>query len=174
MKLVAIFLVFFSVTASVGQTSSSVVTIREELFYTDFDMDKCLSFYNKLTDLNRASPTIMAYEAAAKALIARYSWNPITKISSIKEALNLLESALKLDKVNPEIRFLRLYIENSLPRYLGMKKHIEGDKKTILSNLSSLEASDLNTDIVDYIKVYMTSSVSCTAEEISLIKASIF
>lgn len=174
MKLATVFLVFVNASTALGQNNSTISEIREELFYTEFDINKSLSFYEKLAGLNQATPTIMAYEAAAKALVAKHSWNPVTKISSLKEALNLLEAAVDLDQLNLEIRFLRLYIENSTPPYLGVRKHIEIDKKAILINLAFLEKSDLSAEIVDYIKKYMATAVSCTVEELQLIQASIF
>ncbi|MEQ8927606.1 MAG: hypothetical protein RLO81_17450 [Fulvivirga sp.] len=154
-----------------AQVRSTITEIREELFYTDFDLDKCNEFYKKLAAFKQETPNIAAYEASAMALVAKHSWNPITKISSIREAMKLMSDAVNKDQTNLEIRFLRLYIENSLPDYLGMKDNIEEDKKAILSNIQWLDTSDLNADIVKYILNYMSSAVTCTTEEIKIIQA---
>ncbi len=168
-------LLFFAFVLSWGailaQEKSDLVKIREELFYTDFDLDKCVNFYKKVAAHKMATATITAYEAAAKALIAKHSWNPVTKIGSLKEALTLLEHAVQSDQTNLEIRFLRLYIENSLPSYIGTKDNIETDKKMILDNIDKLDASDLNADIVQYILKYMSTAVACTTDEIKVIHA---
>ena len=145
--------------------------IREELFYTEFDLEKCYSFYNKLVVLKQLNPTVTAYEASAKALVAKHSWNPITKITSIKESMNLLNKAVDLDKMNLEIRFLRLYIQNSLPDYLGMKDNMEEDKKLIIGNLDWLDHSGLNADIIKYIVGYLSSSIVCTSDEQKVLQA---
>jgi hypothetical protein len=155
---------------SKSEAENPIATIREELFYTNFDLEKCLIFYDKVKTFKQATPTIAAYEAAAKALIAKHSWNPVTKISTLKEAMDMLNKAVMSDNMNLEIRFLRLYIENSLPSYIGMKNDIQADKKMIIDNIQQLDASDLNVDIIKYILNYMSTSVACTIDEIKVIK----
>lgn len=172
MKFIGVLIAFtLSLTNTFAQDKTNLNQIREELFYTDFDIDKCNSFYLKLVDLKQITPTITAYEAAAKALVAKHSWNPITKITSIRESMNLLSKAVDLDKMNLEIRFLRLYIENSLPDYLGMKDNIDEDKQMIIGNIHKLDNSDLNADIVRYIVDYLSTSLVCTTDELKVIQA---
>lgn len=159
-------------TASFGQSNDVLNTIREELFYTEFNLEKCVVFYEKLALFERANPTITAYEAAAKALIAKHSWNPFTKIGSLKEALQLLDDAIQSDQLNAEIRFIRLYIENSTPNYLGMNKNMSNDKEVILNNIKDISRLGLDPTIISYIKEYMSTSVTCTTEELQYLKAS--
>lgn len=154
-----------------AQDKSALSLIREELFYSDFDLEKCFEYYSKVESHKQISPVITAYEAAAKALIAKHSWNPITKVSSLKEAMALLNKAVDLDKMNLEIRFLRLYIENSLPSYLGMKDNIAEDKKLIIGNIQLLDSLGLNSDIIQYILKYMSTEVACTSDEMQVLKA---
>lgn len=154
-----------------AQEKSAIALIREELFYSDFDLEKCFEYYAKVEAYKQITPVITAYEAAAKALIAKHSWNPVTKVSSLKEAMVLLNKAVDLDKMNLEIRFLRLYIENSLPSYIGMKDNIAEDKKLIVENIQLLDSSDLNADIIQYILKYMSTEVACTSDEMQVIKA---
>ncbi len=172
-KYLLVFSLSFLTTVSIGQSKADLNTIREELFYTQFNLEKCQAFYEKLIDFKRSSPTIMAYEAAAKALIAKHSWNPFTKISFLKESLNLLEVAIHSDKSNPELRFLRLYIENSIPSYLGMNKNLEADKRIIISNMAHVSSMGLDAGIISYIKDYMSSKAICTNDELKLLKASV-
>ena len=157
-----------------GQEKSSIELIREELFYTDFNIDKCLSFYSKVAEYHQITPTITAYEAAAKALIAKHSWNPITKFSTLQDALILLDKAISMEQMNLEIRFLRLYIENSLPTYLGKSNNMKDDKRLIIENIELLNTLDLNADIIQYILKYMSTSVACTHEEKKIIEARMF
>lgn len=168
----SIIILSFLLLIAANVNSQNINSIREELFFTDFNLTKCQSFHEKLTALKRVTPTVEANEAAAKALIAKHSWNPIVKISSLKEAMTLLKSAVDKDQLNVEIRFLRLYIENSLPTYLGMKDNIEQDKKIILDQLHLLSKSGIHQDISNYIVGYMATSVSCSDEELEKIKSS--
>ena len=163
----------FLATISYGQ-KSNLNEVREELFYSDFDIDKSVSFHKMLVDLKDNDPTIQAYTGAAKALIAKHSWNPITKISSLKEGLNQIEQALTLDNMNLEIRFLRLYIQNSLPDYLGMKDDIDEDRSLIVGNINWLNTSGLNKDIIDYIINYMSTQVNCSTDQIKVLQSRVF
>jgi len=156
-----------------AQSKSPIQIIREDLFYSDFDLDKCFKFYKSVTSLKEQSPLVQAYQAAAEALIAKHSWNPVSKINYLNNAQKLLEQAVVNDGLNIEIRFLRFYIESSLPGYLGMSKNKVEDKKIIIDNLENLNAMDLGPDIMKYIVNYITSPSVSTAEEIESIKKKI-
>jgi len=146
--------------------------VREDLFYSDFDYAKCIDFYSKIKELPY-SPTSQAYQAAAEALIAKYSWNPISKIQYLNSAKDLLTQAVSHDNKNIEIRFLRFYIENSLPAYLGKNQNGKEDKQVIIDNLENLKTMDLGTDIMNYIINYITSPTISSEEEIAVIKTKI-
>ena len=173
MKRAYLLILFLVVTLgnAIAQERSAIALIREELFYTDFDLEKCVQYYSKVQAHKQSTPVITAYEAAAKALIAKHSWNPVSKITNLKEAMTLLSKAVNLDQMNLEIRFLRLYIENSLPSYIGMKDNIPEDKKLIIENIQLLDSSDLNADIIQYILKYMSTEVACTTDEMQVLKA---
>ncbi|UII22912.1 hypothetical protein [Fulvivirga ligni] len=156
---------------SFGNTPKEIQTIREDLFYSDFDIDKCWEFYNYVTSVKDGSAVIKAYEAVADALIAKYSWNPMSKYNYLKKSAHLMDKAVSEDKNNLEIRFLRLYIQRSIPDYMGMSEDIEEDKQVIMSNLNQLNASVLGEDIVKYIIKYMSSPEVCTPDEAILIKS---
>ncbi|UII28812.1 hypothetical protein LVD15_10415 [Fulvivirga maritima] len=147
-----------------------IKSIREDLFYSDFDLDKCWEFHDTIEDMDSKSPVIKAYLAASEALIAKYSWNPVSKYSYLRESESLLSEAVSEDDDNLEIRFLRLYIQRSIPSYMGMSKNIKEDKKVIMANLDQLNVKELGQDIVDYIVTYMSSPEVSTADEATLIK----
>lgn len=153
-----------------AQGADAVREVRNELFYTDFNFDKCLEYYNRIVKLNVKTPLIQAYQAAAQSLMAKHSWNPVSKFTYLKDAQELLNKAVMEDKDNPEIRFLRLYIQRSIPSYMGMSKDIAEDKQAILDNLDKLDIQELGQDIADYIARYMASPDITSGAEASLIR----
>lgn len=155
---------------AIGQSSSTIQQVREDLFYSDFDLEKCFEFDKSISALKDSSPLIQAYKAAAEALIAKYSWNPVTKFNYLNNAQKLLDEAVTKDALNVEIRFLRLYIENSIPAYLGMSKNKKEDKLVIIDNIDLLSKINIGSDITAYIINYITSPKVSSAEEIELIK----
>lgn len=156
-----------------AQNDTFLSAIRYELFYDKFDLKKTMVFYEKLTKSNIDLPIITAYEASAKALLANYSWNPVSKISYLKESKVLLEEAVEKDMNNIEIRFLRFYIENSIPAILGLSKNLEEDKSVILKNIQNFNKDQFEPGIVEFIIGYMTSPDILDKEEIETVKARI-
>ncbi len=131
--------------------------IRKEIFYNEFDLDKGLALYDKIVNSGFKTATITAYQAAAKALIAKYSWNPVSKFNSLKNVERLLADAVNRESDNLEIRFIRFYIENSIPYYLGYSKNMKEDCDILLSNIDQLSRLDLDKGISDYILSYLSS-----------------
>lgn len=165
------FIVFFTVLPVFSQTKSPIQLIREDLFYSEFDLTKCFEFDKSIDAIKDKSPLIQAYKAASTALLAKYSWNPVTKFNYLNDSKKLLDKAVIDDAQNLEIRFLRLYIQKSLPDYLGMSKNVSEDKKIIIDNLDKLEEMNLGKDIMDYIVNYISSPKVSSNEEIKVIKA---
>jgi len=175
-KIIAIAIIILSfggISKLRSQDNMFLASIRSELFYDKFDLQKTMLFYDKLTNSNLDLPIITAYQASAKALLANYSWNPVSKIGYLKEAKKLLAEAVQKDKGNVEIRFLRFYIENSIPAFLGLSKNLEEDKMVILANIDSFDQDSLEPGILEFIINYMTSPDILDQEEISVVKAKI-
>lgn len=175
-KIIAIGIIVLSIGVTYdlrSQDNVFLASIRSELFYDKFDLQKTMLFYEKLTNSKLDLPIITAYQASAKALLANYSWNPVSKISYLKEAKMLLAEAVQRDKTNIEIRFLRFYIENSIPAILGLSKNLEEDKMVILDNLDTFDQISLEPGIIEFIINYMTSPDILDQEEILIVKTKI-
>ncbi|MEM8566046.1 MAG: hypothetical protein AAGF85_06260, partial [Bacteroidota bacterium] len=138
-------------------STSILDDVRHELFYDEFDLEKGIAFYEKILTSGEDTPTLVAYQAAARALIAKYTWNPMTKLSCLKSVENLLTNAVGADKDNLEIRFLRFYIENNIPSYLGYSKNIKEDGELLKNNLDVVRKLNLDKRISDYIIEYVNS-----------------
>lgn len=154
-----IFCTFF-ILASISiqaQEPSILEEIRQELFYTTFDLEKCTAFYEKVLNAGESTATLTAYQAAAKALIAKHSWNPMTKVSSLKNVQDLLSDAIASEKDNLEIRFLRFYIESSIPSYLGFSKNVKEDGEILSKNIDNVGKMNLDQGISEYIIKYVES-----------------
>lgn len=151
--------------------NTSLNSIREDLFYSTFDLKKSVQFYESCSNVLERTPIIQAYTAAAEALIAKHSWNPIQKFSHLDRAVDALEEAIELDQKNLEIRFLRLYIQRSIPSYLGMSKNMDEDKKMLLDHIETLQHMELDPNVYAYIINYMTSPDVVSSSEVQVIKA---
>lgn len=100
-----------------------------------------------------------AYYGTGLALQAKHSWNPSTKLSKAKEAVNQLNTAVSKSVSDVEIRFLRFSFEANLPSIVGATKHLTEDKKFILSNLKRTHP------MFATMKSFLASCSELTAEE---------
>jgi len=151
---------------------AQVITIndvRNKVFYSDFNLEKSISLIHEINTLNIAEPVVKAYEGATEMLAAKYSWNPVSKWAYLKGGIGKINEAVTSDELNIEIRFLRFYIENSLPHYLGLSKNTDTDKKVILDNIGTINQLGISKDIALFINQYMIDSGKCSSEEITSI-----
>jgi len=152
---------------------NNVNDVRNKIFYSEFDLEKSITLLSEINALNLTSPIVKAYIGATEMLAAKYSWNPINKISFLKNGLKKVNEAVGVDIENIEIRFLRFYIENSLPKYLGLSDHLSEDKKIIIEHLENLSSLGLTKDIALFINKYMADSGQCSPEELNQVNQSI-
>ena len=145
---------------------ASISDVRNEIFYAEFDLQKSIQLINDINSLDLTDPIVKAYTGATELLVAKYSWNPISKISFLRKGLGKVNKAVISDSENIEIRFLRFYIQNSLPRYLGLSDDLAIDKKVIIAQLGDLPNLGLTRDIISYINQYMIDSGQCTIQEL--------
>jgi hypothetical protein len=147
--------------------------VRNKIFYSEFDLEKSKELLSEINALQLTSPIIKAYIGATETLAAKYSWNPINKISFLNNGLKKVNEAVGIDLENIEIRFLRFYIENSLPQYLGLSDHLSEDKQIIISHLEHLPSLGLTKDIALFINKYMVDSGQCSTEELNQMNSSL-
>lgn len=131
------------------------------------------SFHEYVGKVSKADPTILAYQAVSKAMLARVLWNPFAKYSHVMKYRSLMADAIKTDSSNIEIRFLRLSIEYNLPSFLSESQYIDEDLKIILENLSSVKKMRVDPGYGRYIFYFLKENELCTAEEIQMMKKSL-
>lgn len=88
-------------------------------------------FYNLLRDYAGHDALVLGYKAASEAIKARDA-SMLNKLTYVQQAAKTFERAVALDSDNAEIRFLRFSVENNLPPFLGLSKHVEEDKAFLL------------------------------------------
>ena len=91
---------------------------------------------NQLSRLSSEEETaiFLAYQGTSKALEARNSNWPSTKISLAKDAYALLNKAVAKDPKNYEVRFLRYSFECETPSWLDLNAHIAKDERYLISH----------------------------------------
>ncbi|WP_347156467.1 hypothetical protein [Pontibacter chitinilyticus] len=127
------------------------------------------AFYKLMSTYQGHDPLVLSYQAASEAVMAKYVWNPYSRLKHLKTASAIFERAVKLDNTHPEIRFLRFTVEHYVPRYLNLSGHVAEDKQIVLSSLQAYPNSVLSPGLAKTIRDFMLSKDHCTeAEKVAL------
>jgi tetratricopeptide (TPR) repeat protein len=163
-----LFLLLAFTTNSLPIESTKTYTLpvlRQEFLNASKDEDAAKRFYEKMNSYNQEHPVKLAYKAASEAVMAKYTWNAYSKIKYVNTALDTFERAVALDIDNAEIRFLRFTLEYYIPRYLGLSRHIQEDKRIIIDSLKKYSESGMTVELARAIKDFMLSKDHCSEAE---------
>lgn len=112
-----------------------------------------------------ADKTLVAYKAASILLDANFKKKLKDKIDRFKEGAKLLESTIKSEPNNIEIRMIRLSIQENVPGITGYKKNIKEDKKYLTEHYA-----DQSGVLKEYIKDFILQSKSFSDKEKQFVK----
>ncbi len=106
----------------------------------------------ELTNVNSSSkPVLLAYKGAVLTLKAKFAKSKKDKKEFFKEGVSLIESAVKTEPSNIEIRYIRMSVQENSPRFLGYHKNIEEDKQFFLKNYASISSAELKQIVKDFV-----------------------
>lgn len=100
---------------------------------------------------NNNEPVIKGYNGAATIIMAKHYLNPISKLKTFNNGKKILESAIEKDKLNPELKFLRLSIQENSPSFLGYHNNIKEDKLFLIKCLPTITDDELKKIITSYL-----------------------
>ncbi|GEM_PF-774592 len=168
--------VFFENEKNPRQIHKDLFKLQKE-FLNEPDLDKLrISFYSAVENqklmkifwndivknfgekVNYTQPMNLAYFGVYKTLEAKHSFNPYTKLKKLQGGLELLEKAIKLDKSNLEIRFMRFSVLHYIPDFLGYQQEKESDAANIYNLLLKEDFTLLDKDIQKGIADFLVDS----------------
>lgn len=109
--------------------------------------------------------TLVAYKAASILLDSNFKKKLKDKIDRFKEGVKLLESTIKSEPNNIEIRMIRLSIQENVPGITGYKKNIKEDKKYLTEHYA-----DQSGALKEYLKDFILQSKSFSEKEKQFVK----
>ena len=119
---------------------------------------KLITFLYSYNETN--NPTLAGYKACATMMMAKYSFNPINKLSHFIHGSKLLEKCIGADNTNIELRLLRFTVQNKAPSFLGYKTSLTEDKTFLINSISMIKDIELKIFVISFLKTseYLTSS----------------
>lgn len=117
-------------------------------------------FYSLVANSAKETKVFQAYKGAAIALKAKFAKDRKAKKALFIEGVKLIESSIKTESNNVEMRLIRLSIQENTPKILNYKGNITEDKKLILANFAKQ-----NQALKEYIQSYVKQSTVFTESE---------
>jgi hypothetical protein len=105
-----------------------------------------------LQQKNSLTPTELGYLGATKMLLAKHYYNPFNKLEIFNQGKVDLENALKKDKNNAEIIFLRYSCAKNAPHFLNYYQNLESDRIFLENAVTSITDNDLKNRIKVFLK----------------------
>ncbi len=126
-------------------------------------------FWQEMAPYKGEEAIVLAYKASARALLARFDWNPYNKLSYLKEAMKMYRRAVKRHPTNIEIRFLRFAVQHYLPEFLGESQDLAEDKEVLQTYLPHYTSFHLDKEHVQsFVQFFAESKRFSESELVSL------
>lgn len=159
-------MIFYLICLLLTLQNPTLTNLRN--YYSDIvnDEKKCTTYLNKLKSEKNNSATVTAFIAALTASGAQFQLNPFSRIATVNDAHELFEKAVSDEPQNPEIRYLRITVEQNTPRFLGLSAHINEDKKIVLDrfdeyvNIAGVESAKQVIAFMKYHKLCTTAELT--------------
>src|SRR5690606_7759212 len=148
MKYVAL-MVFF---ISIASTAQDLNKIRSQYPKAVQSAENATKLDAELAKINSSGKSeLLAYKGAISTVKAKFAKKKSEKKDFFKAGVSLIESAVKADPSNIEIRYIRMSVQENSPKFLGYYKNIEADKVFILEHYKSISSVELKEIIKDFV-----------------------
>lgn len=121
------------------------------------------AFINLAEKQSGSDAVTSAYKAAAKIMEAKVTKN--NRKTLVKSGATSLESIIKNNPNNIELRLIRLSVQENIPKIVGYRSSIKDDKAFLINNYSKQNAT-----LKSYVKKFAMQSKSFSDTERATIK----
>lgn len=143
-----------------------LVTVRKMYTGVTKSESNAKEFSEKLATVSDNDAKILvAYKAASILLDSKFEKKLRDKMDRFKQGATLLESTIKSEPNNIEIRMIRLSVQENVPGVTGYKKNIKEDKNYITAHYA-----EQNGALKDYLKDFVLQSKSFSEKEKQFVK----
>lgn len=154
-QLIVLLFFFFSI--------SSIAAIDRLGFYRAFESDSKSQMETEIKALKEQKQSIErdAYLGALLMKMSQFEATPKDKAEEFKKGRDLLEASISQSPKNSEYRFLRLAIQENVPKILKYSNNIKEDTALIYSSFQSMDAL-----LKKVIRSYANNSVNLDVGEL--------
>jgi hypothetical protein len=143
-------LLFISVNCYADAPSQTQVRALFKSAVTD--EHSCRNMVKLLEGFKENNNTLLGgYKACATIMMAKYVFNPFSKLSYFLKGKSLLEKCISSDKNNIELRLLRIIIQTKAPFFLGYRSSMDEDRSILMRSLGGIHDIDLKKMITTFL-----------------------
>ncbi|MFQ5901439.1 MAG: hypothetical protein ACE5IH_07780 [Thermodesulfobacteriota bacterium] len=106
---------------------------------------KGVEYLEKAYQLSPDDYEILAYLGSAKTMVARDSWNVITKVSQVNKGANMMDKAVRKAPENIAVRMVRANNSLALPKFFN-RRHLARRDFLAIERLIGKDASSIDSD----------------------------
>jgi len=131
----------------------SIMEVRSLYEKAVTDESACNKLIEMLSPYNENNnPLYAGYQASAIMMMAKHVFNPFSKMSYFKRGKSILETAIKADENNIELRFLRFNAQTHIPSFLGYDDSIQIDTKFLMNSFPNIQDLQLKEFLLPYLR----------------------
>lgn len=173
MKLLFTFFLFTAIISNLFAVD--INQVRKDYIKAVEDSDVADKLCQQLEEIKNPDALMLAYLGSVQAIKAKHAWNPVNKMSFLKQGFDTINSAVNKDPNQLEVRFLRFSLQYYVPAFLGYSKNLMNDKSKIVSILRTTDPTALKMDnsILKNMVNFMIDSKKCSEQDIAILKKSI-
>lgn len=146
MKLISV-LLFFCFSQVNGQAKKmDLDDIRINYAKSVSDKKLCEQMIKEI-GLQTPSPVLMCYLGGLQTIWAQHVFNPFQKMQTFKKGKINIEKAIQQERDNPEMRYIRLSIQENAPSILGYHSDIQNDRVFLQKHLSEITSEVVRRNI---------------------------
>lgn len=146
---VFIVILFAFTSAFASPSQSEVRSIFHKAATEERSCRQLIKILNNYNETN--NPIYAGYKACATMMMAKYVFNPYSKLSYFFKGRALLEKCIANEKQNVELRFLRFTVQSKAPFFLNYRSSIKEDKAIIKNSLAAMQDIELKKLIIQFI-----------------------
>ena len=140
--------------------SSDLEALRNSYSKANLSNENAKNFIELAGKKSSSDAVTSAYKAAAQVLEAKVTTEKNKRKSFVQNGATSLESIIKSNPNNAELRVIRMSVQENIPKIVGYYKNLKEDKTFLISNYSKQ-----NTELKSYIKQFAAQSKTMTASE---------
>jgi hypothetical protein len=156
-------LILSFVTAFIFFFQSDLETLRNSYAKANDSSSNTENFIETAEKQSGSDAVTLGYKAAAKIMEAKIAKG--NRKALVKTGATSLESIIKSNPNNAELRLIRLSVQENIPKIVGYRGSLKDDKEFLLSNYSKQNAA-----LKNYIKRFAMQSKTITESERATLK----